>query len=81
MYTLGLSTDDGSKMYLGEDLIIDNDGLHGDVRVEATEVLEKGYHPIRIEMFQKKGGKALSATIKNPGGEDQVLSNMNLFSK
>ncbi|GBE31040.1 MAG TPA: hypothetical protein ENH10_07320 [Bacteroidetes bacterium] len=68
-------------LYLGGELVIDNDGLHGAVAIEGRRMLEAGYHPIRIEMFQNKGGLALSATIKNPDGEVSPLDGSWLFMR
>jgi len=59
-YIFGLQSDDGSKMYLGNKLIIDLDGLHGDdIQQSYIAPLKKGFYPIRIEYFQKEGGRRL----------------------
>ncbi|MCB2211614.1 chitobiase/beta-hexosaminidase C-terminal domain-containing protein [bacterium] len=73
LYTLGLTSDDGSRMYVYDDLLIENDGLHGSVEVTAAEMFEAGYHPIRIEFFQRLGGIALSAKIITPSGNSTPL--------
>jgi alpha-mannosidase len=73
LYTISLTSDDGSMLYLGDELAIDSDGLHGAVKVETQQMLEAGYHPIKIEMFQKMGGKALSSTIQDPEGDVHPL--------
>jgi hypothetical protein len=47
-------------MYLGDKLIIDLDGLHGDdIQQSFIAPLKKGFYPIRIEYFQKEGGRRL----------------------
>ncbi len=79
LYTLSISSDDGSMLYLDGELVIDNDGLHGAVAIEGRSMLEAGYHPIRIEMFQKKGGRALSASITDPDGNVSPLNDTWLF--
>jgi len=59
-YLFGLSSDDGSKMYLDGKQIIDLDGLHGDdIQQSYIAPLKKGFYPIRIEYFQKEGGRRL----------------------
>jgi hypothetical protein len=55
-YTLSLESDDGSRLYLGNDLVIDNDGLHGMVDRSARVALAAGRHPIRVEFFENGGG-------------------------
>ncbi len=74
MYTLGLTSDDGSRMYLYDDLLIENDGVHGSVEVTAAVMFEAGYHPIRIEFFQRLGGIALSARIVTPEGASMPIA-------
>lgn len=67
-YSIRLWSDDGSKMMIHGQEIINNDGLHGAGAEEATIGLNKGYHPIRIEYFEGSGGQFLSLNWKPPGG-------------
>jgi alpha-L-fucosidase len=59
VYTFALDSDDGSRLWIGEELVVDNDGLHGAVEVRGTIPLAKGLHPLRVEWFNKTGGGAL----------------------
>ncbi|MFH0760137.1 MAG: alpha-L-fucosidase [Bacteroidota bacterium] len=59
VYTFYLSSDDGSKMYLGDNLAIDNDGLHGATVKQATFALGAGLHSIRVCFFENTGGNTL----------------------
>ncbi len=59
LYELHLTSDDGSLLYLHEQLIVDNDGLHGAITKSATMALEKGLHPLRISFFERSGGNTL----------------------
>jgi len=68
-YAFRIWSDDGSKLYLHNQQLIDNDGLHGTEMKQASVSLEAGYHPFRIEFFQGKGGKFLSFNMKAPGDE------------
>lgn len=56
---LRIASDDGSKFYLNDKLLIDNDGLHGTVAKDAKVALEVGYHPFKIEFFENGGGQSL----------------------
>ncbi|WP_421825180.1 metallophosphoesterase [Fulvitalea axinellae] len=58
-YSLYLLSDDGSKMYIDDTLLIDNDGDHGVEQKEASLMLEKGKHKIRIEYFDTWGTNKL----------------------
>ena len=67
-YIFVLDSDDGSKLYLSNRLIINHDGLHGsgDARTYLVP-LQKGFHPIRLELFQKGGGINLFLAYITPG--------------
>lgn len=65
VYQLYLSSDDGSKLYLNNALLIDNDGLHGMKEIRGTAVLAAGYHPLRIEFFEKTGGDDVQVKIES----------------
>ncbi|HRK79862.1 MAG TPA: DUF1080 domain-containing protein [Saprospiraceae bacterium] len=58
-YLFRLKSDDGSQLFIGNKLIIDHDGLHGDAPKDGEVALEEGFHPFRIDFFQGGGGKAL----------------------
>ncbi len=59
-YIFVLDSDDGSKLFLGDKLLIDYDGLHGGGNDKTFLVpLTKGFYPIRLEFFQKAGGASL----------------------
>ena len=47
-----ISSDDGSKLYIGGDLIIDHDGLHGMSARQGNVILTTGYHDVEIQYFQ-----------------------------
>ncbi len=64
-YTLYLTSNDGSKLYLDNQLFIDNDGEHGAKEMSNTIHLEKGRHPIVVEYFQGGGGKFLSVSYSS----------------
>ncbi len=73
IYTFYLASDDGSKMYLGGELLIDNDGEHGVNEVAGEVALNAGLHPIRIEFFEHGGGESLSLSYAGPGISKQVV--------
>jgi len=65
-YIFALTSDDGSKMYLGNQSIINLDGLHGSIDGSYVVTLEKGFYPVRIEYFQKGGGTNLELMYVPP---------------
>ena len=58
-YTFYLNSDDGSKLFLNNSLLIDNDGLHGSIDVSAKVILKTGKHPIKILYFEGGGDQSL----------------------
>jgi len=65
-WTLGLTSDDGSKLWIGDDLVVDNDGLHGMVTVRGTRALAAGKHALRVEFFEAGGGAGLILAWSGP---------------
>lgn len=51
-YRFLLASDDGSKLYVDNKLVIDNDGIHAIQTEVATVKLKGGAHRIRISYFQ-----------------------------
>ncbi len=73
-YVLYLYTDDGSKMYINDQLVIDSDGNHGARYDYGTVILEKGKHKIKIDYHQQTGGYHLSAGMKVNGKDKRPFS-------
>jgi predicted alpha/beta superfamily hydrolase len=69
-YIFALDSDDGSKLYLGDQLLIAYDGTHGSGNPKSYLVpLEKGFYPVRLEYFQQGGGAHLMLLYVPPGEE------------
>ena len=69
-YTFRLMSDDGSKLYIGDNLVVDHDGLHGDVPKDGAVDLTAGVHALRVEYFERDGGQRLTLAWKPPGAAD-----------
>ena len=65
-YRFFLTSDDGSKLYINNNLVIDNDGLHGAVRLENTINLTAGFHRIRCEYFESRGSQVCVLQWQGP---------------
>ncbi len=65
-YTFYTRSDDGSKMYIDDQEVVDNDGRHGAFWKYGTTILEAGKHKIRIEYFEASGSEMLRAGIVDP---------------
>jgi alpha-L-fucosidase len=73
VYTFFTASDDGSQLYIGDELVVNNDGLHGTTEKKGAIALASGLHPIRVTFFEKTGGDELKVAYKGPGIEKQVI--------
>jgi hypothetical protein len=66
-YTFFTNSDDGSRLYIGNMEVVNNDGIHGTREVSGRIRLEAGQHPIRVYFMQGNGGATLSVSYEGPG--------------
>ncbi|MFG0251565.1 MAG: alpha-L-fucosidase [Phycisphaerales bacterium JB038] len=59
VYEFVLSSDDGSRLLIAGREVVDNDGLHGPEAKAGRIALARGWHPIRVQWFNKSGGATL----------------------
>lgn len=84
-YIFTTGSDDGSKLYIDDLLVVDNDGTHALTEVDSVPVsLTTGYHKIRVEFFERSGQQKLFVYYNGPDSgnlksliPDTVLSHMN----
>ena len=77
-YTFSIASDDGSRLYLDETLLIDNDGLHGMVEKSGAVDLAAGSHPIVVTYFDNGGGDGLQVAWSGPDLPKQKIAAGNL---
>lgn len=67
-YTFFTSSDDGSKLFVNNVLVVNNDGTHGcNERASSTINLSAGTYPIKALMFENGGGECLTVRWQGPG--------------
>jgi len=73
VWEFGLASDDASKLYLNDKLIVDNDGCHGQwPAVWESVPLEQGLHKLRLDFMENSHGQALTLLWKrNVEGSDE----------
>jgi hypothetical protein len=74
LYEFAISSDDGSRLFIDDSLVVDNDGLHGSGEVPGQIALKAGYHAIFVPMFQAKGDEDLSVSVSGPALPKRTLS-------
>jgi alpha-L-rhamnosidase/PA14 domain/Chitobiase/beta-hexosaminidase C-terminal domain len=80
-YSFYTSSNDGTKLFIGQSLIVDNDGSHGDFERQGKIQLKSGMHPIKVEYFDGGGSQALKVLYKGPGISRQIIPPNILYSK
>ena len=73
VYKFSLSSDDGSRLTIDGNRILDNDGIHGVMTRQGTVELSPGKHPIRIEFFEGNYGEYLVMNYSGPGIPEQEV--------
>lgn len=67
--TFWLTSDDGSRLWIEDALVVDNDGPHGAVEKGGAALLPAGTYRVRIEWFDQGGGNSLKFEMAAPGGD------------
>ena len=74
-YRFALVSDDGAKLYIDDQVVIDNDGVHPASRREGRGELTGGMHRIRLSYFQgPRDGVALILEVARPGDRYRIFS-------
>lgn len=79
VYTFYTISNDGSRVYIQDQLVVDNDGPHGARERFGQVALAPGYHPIKVEYKQIGGSKHLEAFVKEPGKAKRLIEAEELF--
>ena len=70
LYIFYTNSDDGSVLYIGDQLVVDNDGSHSKKNASGSIALEKGYHRFKLQYFENYAGNFLDigySTISTRG--------------
>ena len=78
-YQFYLLSDDGSKIYIDDQLIVDNDGGHSIKLKKGLVNLEEGFHKIRLTYFEDYMGNELEVGISSLKMRDGILPDNLLF--
>ena len=73
------NSDDGSKLYIDGEEVVNNDGNHGTIERTGTIELDKGFHRITVDYFNDAGGAWLEVFHKAPGGVKELIKPELLF--
>ncbi|MGI4832066.1 MAG: PQQ-dependent sugar dehydrogenase [Janthinobacterium lividum] len=72
-YTFSTTSDDGSRLYIGSALVVDNDGLHATQEQSGSIGLKAGLHAFTVAFFERGGDQVLSVSYAGPTLAKQVI--------
>ena len=81
VYNFFTNSDDGSRLYIDDSLVVDNDGLHGMQEAGGAIPLLKGMHRITVDYFEKTGTDNLKIFFKGPGFDRMPVPSGILFHR
>ncbi len=67
VYQFSMRSNDGGRLYIGEELVVDNEHLYGERQGCGVIALKAGFHPITVTFFQQLGGRLLEVGWQGPG--------------
>ena len=77
-YTFFTNSDDGSQLFIGDQLVVDNDGNHDGRERAGTIGLQAGTHALTVTYYQDGGGDQLSVSYQGPGVAKQPIPGASL---
>lgn len=78
-YTFSLTSDDGSMLFIDEELIVNNDFEHGSIQKSGMIPLAKGLHKIRLKYFDLGGASVLRLSMRRNNQTENTRINQLLF--
>jgi mono/diheme cytochrome c family protein len=72
-WTFWTQSDDGSRLFVDGELVVENDGQHGFDSAAGQVELSAGRHALRITYFEHRGDDDLAVRWAGPGQAEQEL--------
>jgi glucose/arabinose dehydrogenase len=79
IYTFYTSSDEGSRLYIGDSLIVDNDSLHTIQERSGQIGLKAGLHQLTVTFFEKTGEQQLYVSYEAADVPKQLIPDSVLF--
>jgi hexosaminidase len=80
LYTFYLACDDGGKLRIDGELVVDHDGQHDATEKAGQVALRAGYHAFDLVYFQALGGAALRLSVSAPNAKKHDVPKDWLFA-
>lgn len=79
IYRFYTASDDGSKLWINNQVVVENDGLHGMEEESGVVALQAGYHEILVRYFNNTGGNDLKVYWESDTFDKQEIPSTALF--
>ncbi|WP_437373710.1 FG-GAP-like repeat-containing protein [Maribacter litoralis] len=79
-YTFYTNSDDGSKLFINDVEVVDNDGGHGARELSGNITLAAGIHRIKVLYFERAGAATLDVSYRGPSIAKQNIPFSTLFT-
>lgn len=73
IYTFYTTSDDGSKLWIDNRVVVDNDGLHGAIEKSGSIGLKAGKHYLRAQFFEQAGNQVFAVGYESAGMIKQLI--------
>jgi hypothetical protein len=80
-YVFFTESDDGSRLFVGGALVVDNGGLHAMEERSGELELKAGDHAVRLEMFENGGSAGCRFSWEGPGIAKEIVPSKVLFHR
>jgi subtilisin family serine protease len=78
-YTFYTASDDGSRLWIDNTIVVENGGTHNLRERSGSLYLAAGYHKLKVSYFQVSGKSDLNVLFKGPAIQKQKIPNSALF--
>lgn len=72
-YTFYLKSDDGSRLYINDQMVVNHDGDHGCNEKSNTITLAAGTYPIKVDYYEAAGGACLEVRWRSADFNKQLI--------
>ena len=81
VYFFYTNSDDGSRLYIGDRLVVDNDTAHPVREMGGRIRLKAGLYPIAVTFFERDGNELLEVSYEGPNLAKQEIPPEALFCR
>lgn len=79
IYSFYLTSDDGSKLWIDNQLVVDHDGMHGAIEKQGNIGLKAGMHMITAHYFEQGGSQIFELRYSATGISKQIFPATSIF--